>query len=340
MSDLSQSSNKIEASDNGGESDLTFPMKLMDILSNEKYQDILQWLPQGDGFIIHDKQRCADEVLPHHFGTVSKYSSFTRRLNRWNFIFQQKGNKKALYFHPLFVRANPSLCLNMRPRRQKNYNQKYSKNIDHKHRHFHEQHVQEGFNSRHDGEDITSFTPTFENQQMIPHFPNTTADHQTRMKNSTVPHYHLENSSFTSQTLQIALTQSGGTDLEMYRYLHSSAPGGGQAMFPGPGNAMLNVQNHPHQQLQQGIMAGFYPYPSYKTTNYDAVHHMPRKGILDDSFVTEEGMSAPPQYYVPLFAAASSSGQPMQFAGADGYMGYKMYYSQPIMFPTNQKPIG
>ncbi|GFH57888.1 hypothetical protein CTEN210_14364 [Chaetoceros tenuissimus] len=101
----------------------SFPSRLMAILNNNQYRGVIEWIPSGDGFMISDKKRCVREVLMRHFG-LSKYESFTRRLNRWNFIFHNKGNKTALYFHPLFLRRSPELCLKMRPKPQKNYNRK------------------------------------------------------------------------------------------------------------------------------------------------------------------------------------------------------------------------
>lgn len=98
----------------------SFPMKLMSILNKDAYQGIIEWLPHGNGFIILDKSRFSKEVLPLHFGK-SKYTSFTRRLNRWKFMFRTLGNKKSLYFHPYFTKNNVKLCLNMRPKPQKKY---------------------------------------------------------------------------------------------------------------------------------------------------------------------------------------------------------------------------
>ena len=56
--------------------------QLMEILSNQEYVDIIHWLPHGKGFIIADKKRFADEVLPKYF-KKAKFTSFTRKLNRW-----------------------------------------------------------------------------------------------------------------------------------------------------------------------------------------------------------------------------------------------------------------
>jgi hypothetical protein len=54
----------------------------MEILSNEEYTDIIHWLHHGKGFVIANKKRFADEVLPKYF-KKAKFTSFTRKLNRW-----------------------------------------------------------------------------------------------------------------------------------------------------------------------------------------------------------------------------------------------------------------
>lgn len=64
----------------------------MDILSNEANTQIIAWLPHGKGFIIRDKKRFADEVLPNYF-KKSKFTSFTRKLNRWNYVRVTRGHE-------------------------------------------------------------------------------------------------------------------------------------------------------------------------------------------------------------------------------------------------------
>jgi len=56
---------------------------MMEILSNEKYHDIITWLPHGRGFVILQKKRFANEIMPKFFNKRSKFTSFTRKLNRW-----------------------------------------------------------------------------------------------------------------------------------------------------------------------------------------------------------------------------------------------------------------
>ncbi|KAL9184110.1 hypothetical protein ACHAXT_002196 [Thalassiosira profunda] len=91
---------------------MTFPEKLMDMLSNEAVSDIITWLPNGKGFVILMKRRFAEEVLPLYF-KQSKYTSFTRKLNRWGFQRMTTGPEIGAYSHPNFERGNHLLCFQM-----------------------------------------------------------------------------------------------------------------------------------------------------------------------------------------------------------------------------------
>lgn len=78
----------------------SFPQQLMEVLSNEGLSDIITWLPHGLGWIILDKKRFAAEVLPKYFEKKSKWTSFTRKLNRWNFTRVTRGDEVGAYYHP------------------------------------------------------------------------------------------------------------------------------------------------------------------------------------------------------------------------------------------------
>jgi HSF-type DNA-binding len=58
-------------------------MQLMDVLDNPRFSESISWLPHGKGFVVTDKKRFASEVLPLYFGVQTKFTSFTRKLNRW-----------------------------------------------------------------------------------------------------------------------------------------------------------------------------------------------------------------------------------------------------------------
>ena len=60
-----------------------FPQKLMEILADEKNHESICWLPHGRAFTIRDRKLFAETVMPRCFSRKAKYSSFTRKLNRW-----------------------------------------------------------------------------------------------------------------------------------------------------------------------------------------------------------------------------------------------------------------
>jgi len=91
-------------------------MEMLDT-EEEDISHIVSWLPHGRGFTIHDKKRFAAEVLPRHF-KVAKFTSFTRRMNRWQFTLQKAAGRQSNYFHPQFIRGDLESCLKMRPRPQ------------------------------------------------------------------------------------------------------------------------------------------------------------------------------------------------------------------------------
>ena len=60
-----------------------FPMRLHEILSEEAHSNAICWLPHGKAFVIRDRKVFAETVMPKFFSRKAKYSSFTRKLNRW-----------------------------------------------------------------------------------------------------------------------------------------------------------------------------------------------------------------------------------------------------------------
>lgn len=75
----------------------------MSILNDEQYAEIVTWLPNGKGFVISDKKRFASEILPKHFSRKSKFTSFTRKLNRWYVpcMLRSMGPPKSIQTHRL-----------------------------------------------------------------------------------------------------------------------------------------------------------------------------------------------------------------------------------------------
>ncbi len=93
----------------------TFPQVLQIILNTPEYESIAHWLPDGLSFIIADKQRFSDEILPKYFRRGALFHSFIRKLNRYGFR-RVKGSCKgeeSSFAHNDFVRDKPLLCLKM-----------------------------------------------------------------------------------------------------------------------------------------------------------------------------------------------------------------------------------
>lgn len=69
------------------EDSMLFPQKLMEILAEPDNQKAISWLPSGKAFVVHDRDAFAESVMPKYFSRQAKYSSFTRKLNRWYVAF-------------------------------------------------------------------------------------------------------------------------------------------------------------------------------------------------------------------------------------------------------------
>jgi hypothetical protein len=60
-----------------------FPQRLLEILDDEFNADAISWLPHGRAFRVLSRAVFAEKVMPRYFSRKAKYSSFTRKLNRW-----------------------------------------------------------------------------------------------------------------------------------------------------------------------------------------------------------------------------------------------------------------
>ena len=86
-----------------------FPQKLFEILEDPENANILKWLPGGKAFIIMDKRRFAEGILPSFF-KQTQFTSFTRKLSRWKFVRVPRGPFMGAYYHKLFRRDHIALC--------------------------------------------------------------------------------------------------------------------------------------------------------------------------------------------------------------------------------------
>lgn len=85
----------------------------MQLLSENKFEEIISWLPHGHSFIVYDKNKFTETILPIYFkGT--KYESFIRKLNRWGFTRTAKGIETGAYSNKYFKRGELILCKRMK----------------------------------------------------------------------------------------------------------------------------------------------------------------------------------------------------------------------------------
>lgn len=85
----------------------------MEILDNEENSETIAWLPHGRGFVIFRKKAFEQKILPKYFNKQSKYSSFTRKLNRWGFCRVTRGPESGAYYHQFFRRGGHRLVMQM-----------------------------------------------------------------------------------------------------------------------------------------------------------------------------------------------------------------------------------
>lgn len=100
----------------------TFPQKLHRMLldlEQTRRTDIACFLPSGQGFVIFQPDAFVNEILPKYF-RMTRYSSFQRQLNLYDFIRQTHGSNKGSYHHQLFQRHKPELCFMMKRIKVKN----------------------------------------------------------------------------------------------------------------------------------------------------------------------------------------------------------------------------
>jgi hypothetical protein len=98
--------------DEADEDSKIFPQRLMEVLHDTSNQDSIAWLPHGRSFIIVDRQKFCNFTLPKYF-RKTKFTSFTRKLNRWNFSRVTRGPEIGAYYNEFFRKDNEALCTQM-----------------------------------------------------------------------------------------------------------------------------------------------------------------------------------------------------------------------------------
>mmetsp|Transcript_14932 Transcript_14932/g.28017 ORF Transcript_14932/g.28017 Transcript_14932/m.28017 type:complete len:422 (+) Transcript_14932:176-1441(+) len=91
---------------------VSFPLKLMKVLSNKEFAHIITWLPSGKSFSILKPKAFTTDILPGYFKSA-KYSSFTRKLHRWGFTRLYKGDEAGAFYHKDFQKDRLDLVEKM-----------------------------------------------------------------------------------------------------------------------------------------------------------------------------------------------------------------------------------
>jgi hypothetical protein len=90
----------------------TFPQKMHQMLSDlEKEEggtEIACFLTHGRAFAIHKPKEFVKTIMPKYF-RMSRFSSFQRQLNLYDFQRITEAPNKGAYFHELFVKGRPIL---------------------------------------------------------------------------------------------------------------------------------------------------------------------------------------------------------------------------------------
>jgi hypothetical protein len=79
-------------------SEMTFPQKVHHILSQEKYQKWVTWLPHGRAFRVNSAVNFEKYISQEYFGH-KRYSSFLRHLSNNDFRHISSGPDRNAYYH-------------------------------------------------------------------------------------------------------------------------------------------------------------------------------------------------------------------------------------------------
>jgi HSF-type DNA-binding len=90
-----------------------FPAKMHAILSRPDLADVICYMPHGRSWKVLKPREFEIRVIPTYF-EHAKFSSFIRQANGWGFRRLTTGKDRNSYYHPLFLRALPHLCKDMK----------------------------------------------------------------------------------------------------------------------------------------------------------------------------------------------------------------------------------
>lgn len=91
----------------------SFPQKLLGLLENKLYREIISWHPNDKIFVINDWSRLASEVFPKHGFKPCSFNDFTTELCLWGFQKVSDGDDRYAYTHEIFNKGDFTSCLQM-----------------------------------------------------------------------------------------------------------------------------------------------------------------------------------------------------------------------------------
>jgi hypothetical protein len=100
-----------------------FPVKLHRLLLGLDQKkgggNIACFVLDGKAFVIIDRYRFEREVMKKHFPRMSSYASFQKQLNLYGFRRICFGSSGSAYYHALFLRKFPSMCVGIKRIKEK-----------------------------------------------------------------------------------------------------------------------------------------------------------------------------------------------------------------------------
>lgn len=89
-----------------------FPRLLFSMLAHadkDGYANIASWQPHGKSFMIHNRTKFVEEVMPNYF-KQTRFASFQRQMNLYGFQrIERKGHDHKSYYHERFRKTDPDL---------------------------------------------------------------------------------------------------------------------------------------------------------------------------------------------------------------------------------------
>ncbi len=105
--------------------------EMLDCVSGTSHVDIVSWLPHGRAFLVRDRIRLVQEVLPIFFDCQREFTSFQRQLNIYGFMRLTKpGPDQNACYHEFFLRGRPDLCLYIVKKPKSKQERSFRKSID------------------------------------------------------------------------------------------------------------------------------------------------------------------------------------------------------------------